>query len=251
MDPNEFLFGSSVPSARFNQPGDFVAGYICTPPVTREMTAFGTGELLKWPSGEQKYQVVVTLQTDQRDPSLQDDDGRRCVYIKGKNLTNAVKVAVRTAGARGLSEGGWMSVSYTNDDMTSTAPIKPKVYAVQYQAPQVAVPSGPTPPAQHFGQQAPAYPQPPRPPAPPQQGYQPQPYTPATYAPAVPQPPAQRPVPAPPVYLQHEPRPPVQVSAQPVSPAPAAPQMSTLEQMRLAAQSATPGDPWADQEPPF
>jgi hypothetical protein len=44
-----------------------------------------TGEPKFWPSGDPMYQVIVTVQTQERDPSIQDDDGKRRLFIKGRN----------------------------------------------------------------------------------------------------------------------------------------------------------------------
>jgi hypothetical protein len=83
-DPNAWLMGGSVPSAKFETHGDTVTGVITDTPEVRPQTDFDSGQPLFWDDGKPKMQLVVTLATDQRDPANADDDGTRRVYVKGK-----------------------------------------------------------------------------------------------------------------------------------------------------------------------
>jgi hypothetical protein len=159
IDPNTFLMGGGVPSAKFDGIGVTVTGVIDDITASQQ-TDFTTGEPKTWPNGDPMMQVVVTLATDQRDPDISDDDGLRKVYVKGKSLTNAVRDAVRRAGAKGLEVGGTLTVTYTGDGVSERRGINPpKLYAAEYAKPNPAAaanaalgladsqpaPAGPTP----------------------------------------------------------------------------------------------------------
>src|SRR5881275_1389402 len=101
---DQLLMGGGAPSAKFDRLGQEVAGAVVATEV-RQQTAFKTGEVLTWRDGSPRMMVVATLQTQQHDGP--DDDGLRRLFIKGKSLTDAVRDAVRKAGAGGLELGGW------------------------------------------------------------------------------------------------------------------------------------------------
>src|SRR5690606_40400870 len=107
---DDFLMGESVPSAKFPAIGATVSGTICEPPVVQQQRDYTTGELKFWSDGNPMMQLVVTLQTGERDPGIVDDDGRRRVYVRGQ-LKRAVQRAVKTAGAPGLAVGGQLTRS--------------------------------------------------------------------------------------------------------------------------------------------
>lgn len=141
IDPNAFLMGGGgAPSARFEVPGDTITGVIEDMKVTQQ-TNFTTQEPEVWPNGDPKNQLVITLgQTGQFDPTRDDEDGRRRVYVKGRSLTDAVRNAVQAVGAKGLDLGGRLTVQYTGDGVAEKRGINPpKLYAAAYQAPN---PSG-------------------------------------------------------------------------------------------------------------
>jgi len=60
-------------------------------------------------------QMVVTLQTDEFDDELEDDDGRRNLYIAYK-MKEAVAKAVKEAEAPGLRVGGYLAVEFVKQD---------------------------------------------------------------------------------------------------------------------------------------
>jgi hypothetical protein len=142
MSANDLLMGTGVPSAKFATPGDSVVGQIAQPPEQQQQQEFGTGRPLTWDDGSPRWQIKVVLQTEQRDPARQFDDGRRAVYLKGAvkrpSILKAVRDAVQASGAPGLEVGGTLEITYTGDDYSSTATIKPKLYAARYTRPSAA-----------------------------------------------------------------------------------------------------------------
>jgi hypothetical protein len=136
-DPNSILMGGGIPSAKFKNFGDQVAGTIDDDPIATQQTDIDTGTPLTWNNGDPRMQVVVTLATDLRDDS--EDDGLRKVYIKGKSMTAAVRDAVRKAGAKGLERGGQLTVTYTGDGVAERRGLNPpKLYSASYAPPSQA-----------------------------------------------------------------------------------------------------------------
>lgn len=140
IDPNSFLLGSGAKSASFKGTAPITySGAIVAEPKVSQQTDFDTNEPLSWPNGDPKLQLIVQIQTDERDPADASDDGVRALYIKA-NSQKAVAAAVRAAGASGLEVGGTLSLTYTGDDMAAQkgrlAP--PKLYSATYQPPAVA-----------------------------------------------------------------------------------------------------------------
>ncbi|QWK51399.1 hypothetical protein SEA_STINSON_67 [Mycobacterium phage Stinson] len=133
-DSYDFLGGGGVPSGKFGSPGDTVGGVIAIEPEQRQMTDYKTGDLLTWKDGSPRMQLVVTLQTDLRDPEVEDDDGKRRLFVKGE-MRKAVQKAVISAGARGLDVGGELNVTYTGDGDKKGNLDPPKLYSATYKKP--------------------------------------------------------------------------------------------------------------------
>jgi hypothetical protein len=119
-DANSFLMGSeSVPSASFLTKGTKHEGEILDLKV-RQQLDIDTRKPLFWDNGDPKMQLVVTIQTDEFDDEIEDDDGRRRLYVKYK-MKDAIADAVRAAkddrpDVEGLEVGGWLSVEFTKQD---------------------------------------------------------------------------------------------------------------------------------------
>lgn len=122
---NDFLLGGGGKSVAFDNVGDSVTGIIESTEV-RQQTDIQHGTPLTWDNGDPKMQLVVTLQTALRDPSIDNDDGKRNVYIKGskkagtRSTHDAVATAVRAAGAAGLEVGGTLTLTYAGTEPSST-----------------------------------------------------------------------------------------------------------------------------------
>lgn len=130
-DPNDLLLGGGVPTAKFPNVGDTHVGRVLDAEVTQQTDI--DGNLLFWDDGKPREQIVATLQTEERDPSIEDDDGRRKLYIKGQ-MMKAVADAMRKAGAKQIV-GGRLAVRFESQ----AAPDKPgrsgkKIYAAAFEA---------------------------------------------------------------------------------------------------------------------
>ena len=164
-DPNGWLMSGGVGSAKFDAHGDSVKGTITETPDLRQQTDFDTNAPLFWDDGKPKMQLVVTLATDQRDPSNPDDDGIRRLYVKGK-LQQAVAGAIRKAGAKGLEVGGTLTVAYIGDDEPKRKGMSgAKLYTADYASPAAAFLATTEPPAPAPAAPAPVVPAQAAPPA--------------------------------------------------------------------------------------
>ncbi|MFF2621279.1 hypothetical protein [Oerskovia jenensis] len=117
---NDVLMGGGgVPSAKFATPGDSIKGRIVAPPQAYQVRDYdrnnpGAGELKFYPSGDPIMAIYVDLATDLRDPSIEDDDGIRRVYVEGRYIKEDVRNAVRAAGAPGLEVGATLELAFTH-----------------------------------------------------------------------------------------------------------------------------------------
>lgn len=209
---DDLLSGSGAKSF-FNadsQPGQSVTGTLDLI-ETSQMRDFQTKQPAYWNDGRPQMQIHIVLQTTLRDPSVDDDDGRRSLWIKGWGIQlKAFRDACRQAGVKAPKQGDTITATFTGLGERGNAPQPPKVYAYQItpsnSVAQLVNPQ-PTTPQQPVGQfpQQPAQssqqqPQPRQQYAPPQQPmgqYQPQqPVTPQQPVQQYPQQPAyQQPMP--------------------------------------------------------
>lgn len=134
IDPNDLLLGGGgAPAAKFPTIGTTVKGTVLNSEVTQQID-FATQKPKFYDDGNPAMQVVITIQTDERDPSIEDDDGRRRLFVRGQMRT-AVGEALRAAGAK-LEKGGTIAVQYA-EDKPSNKGNPAKQYRAQYQAPSV------------------------------------------------------------------------------------------------------------------
>lgn len=135
MDGNDFLMGGGVPSARFPVRGTRVAGRVLAAPVTRQQTDMATKEPKFFKNGDPMMSVVVRIQTDERDPAREGDDGERACYIKGKGI-KALRETVKAAGAKRIEPGGFFSMTWVDSELpTGGLPEGQKIYRFEYVPP--------------------------------------------------------------------------------------------------------------------
>lgn len=142
-EADDFLFGSAVPSAKFPTIGTTVTGVITEPPAVAEQRDL-QGNVKTFDDGTPQKMLVVTLQTAERDPEIDDDEGLRKLYVKGskkpesKSMTAALGQAVRNAKANGLEVGGTVTVTYISDGPQEQRGFNPpKQYTATYTPPSV------------------------------------------------------------------------------------------------------------------
>ena len=141
-DANDFLFGGSGKAAKFEEVGDTVEGIITHIEKTQQ-THMETQEPLTWPDGSPRWQLVITLQTEDQS---EDDDGLRRIFAKGgryevsegtgTSMKDAIGDAVKKSGAKSFDEGGWLKVGYSGvGKKTNRGFSAPKLFRAQYKAP--------------------------------------------------------------------------------------------------------------------
>jgi hypothetical protein len=133
MDANELLMSGGIASIGWkdNPVGYTVIGTITDQPKAEQMKKFDSDELAFWPSGDPMMQIVVTIQTDLRDASDANDDGRRRLHISPR-MMKPVREAVQRANAKGLEIGGRVAVRRTGGTGDKGSPFE---FAAEYAAP--------------------------------------------------------------------------------------------------------------------
>ena len=98
-DDLDRMLSGGAKSAKFESPGDTIAGVI-TDVQVRQATEYGTGAPQHFQNGDPKEQIVVTIRADIT-PTDEDDDGHRSIYIKGWGPQRRAFIdAVRKAGVK-------------------------------------------------------------------------------------------------------------------------------------------------------
>lgn len=137
MNVDEILSGGA-PTAKFPTVGTVIKGTIVSVEKSQQ-TDMDTGTPKTWDNGDPMWQWVFTLQTDQRDADIADDDGQRRVFAKGQ-MKAAVDDAIRKSGQKsGTIVGGKLAVKYASDgEPKKRGWNPPKIYSAQYQPPAPA-----------------------------------------------------------------------------------------------------------------
>lgn len=188
MTPEQMLASiesQSSKGAKFEQPGTSISGII------ENVTANQIRDLKSrqpkfFDDGQPQMQVLVTINTGVTDPMVEDDDGRRTVYIKGFGLQRRAWLqALHKAGLRKAAEvrpGDRFTATFTGFGEAKPGMNAPKLfeYVIEHQSPADLAMNQPQQPGMQQAQ--PAYPQqqyaPQQPMQAPNQGYAPAPVDP-------------------------------------------------------------------------
>lgn len=123
-------------TAKFLTVGATITGTISRPPHEQQQTEFGSNTPATWPNGDPKMQIVVNLDTAERDPADANDDGARTLYVSSSKMKRAIGDAIIAAGANDIEVGGTLTVTYTGTDPQSKNPANPaKLYSASYARP--------------------------------------------------------------------------------------------------------------------
>lgn len=182
MTPEQMLASiesQSSKGAKFEQPGTSISGIIENV-TANQIRDFKSRQPKFFDDGQPQMQVLVTINTGVTDPMVEDDDGRRTVYIKGFGLQrHAWLQALHNAGLRKAAEvrpGDRFTATFTGFGESKPGMNAPKLfeYVIEHQSPADLAMNQPQQPGMQQAQ--PAYPQrqyaPQQPMQAPNQGYQ-------------------------------------------------------------------------------
>lgn len=134
-DANQLLSGPRQPIAKFDRIGDVVTGTLLDAEVAPVTSPTGETQVDK--NGNPKQQIIYTLQTDERDPEIEDDDGKRRVFAKWA-IQRAISTCLAESGLSkvGLQEGGTLSIKFSGTQKASQRGYSDiKLYEASYTAP--------------------------------------------------------------------------------------------------------------------
>lgn len=127
------FFSGGAPSCAFSVIGASHQGIILEM-QERQQIGVTSGLPETWPDGNPKQVLVITLQTDERNPDFDDDDGQRRLFVKKPGgMFAAIKAA---AGKDRVCVGGTIAVKYVKDGKkTNPAHNAPKEFIAKYAPP--------------------------------------------------------------------------------------------------------------------
>ena len=182
MTPEQMLASiesQSSKGAKFEQPGTSISGIIENV-TANQIRDFKSRQPKFFDDGQPQMQVLVTINTGVTDPMVEDDDGRRTVYIKGFGLQrHAWLQALHNAGLRKAAEvrpGDRFTATFTGFGEAKPGMNAPKLfeYVIEHQSPADLAMNQPQQPGMQQAQQyAPQQPM-----QAPNQGYAPAPVDP-------------------------------------------------------------------------
>lgn len=165
MTPEQMLASiesQSSKGAKFEQPGTSISGIIENV-TANQIRDFKSRQPKFFDDGQPQMQVLVTINTGVTDPMVEDDDGRRTVYIKGFGLQrHAWLQALHNAGLRKAAEvrpGDRFTATFTGFGEAKPGMNAPKLfeYVIEHQSPADLAMNQPQQPGMQLAQ--PAYPQ--------------------------------------------------------------------------------------------
>lgn len=156
MTPEQMLASiesQSSKGAKFEQPGTSISGIIENV-TANQIRDFKSRQPKFFDDGQPQMQVLVTINTGITDPMVEDDDGRRTVYIKGFGLQRRAWLqALHNAGLRKAAEvrpGDRFTATFTGFGEAKPGMNAPKLfeYVIEHQSPADLAMNQPQQPAQ-------------------------------------------------------------------------------------------------------
>lgn len=123
---DDFL-GGNAKSATFPTVGTSYSGTITRVGEPQQQKDPADGKPKTYDDGNPVMVLPVEIQTSVREDA--DDDGKRTIWV-ASGIRFAVRDAVRKAGAKGLREGGMLTITLTTVD----APTRPGINGVKHYA---------------------------------------------------------------------------------------------------------------------
>lgn len=134
------LMGANSPTASFLEIGATHEGTVISYTKSQQRD-LATGKPKFWDNGDPMEQWIFTLQTEENNPELPDDDGKRRVFATGSNLERkqmlaVIRQAIRKSGHKGDIIGGTLAVKFVGEgDQPRPGFAKPKLYSAKFEPP--------------------------------------------------------------------------------------------------------------------
>jgi hypothetical protein len=131
-NPLQDLLAGGARSFKFEMIGSSVTGTVVSADLIHKRD-FDNNEPQFWADGSPQQLIRITLQTNLRDASDPEDDGKRAVYVKawGDQLSE-LRRAMKAARAVEPTKGGQFTATYVRDGEGSGRGLPPKVYEYRY-----------------------------------------------------------------------------------------------------------------------
>lgn len=124
------------PAAKWPRVGHIVSGYVTKRPTKTEQRD-EDNKPKTFDDGTVRMQVLIDIQTQERDPDIPDDDGQRTIWGKWE-IQKAVGQALINAGVRRLEVGGFLEIGRSDDIPPVKKIHKPtQTFVAQYTPPAV------------------------------------------------------------------------------------------------------------------
>lgn len=139
-DFDSLLLGKSgPPAAKFPTVGSFIEGSLVDK-GTQHKTKYNPNPLAEkvfeyFASGDPKLELILTLQTDVRDPSIEGDTGVRRVFVPFQMQKELQKAVAEAGIKRSLPLGSWINITHTGTTPSQGGGQDRKEYSVKVTAP--------------------------------------------------------------------------------------------------------------------
>lgn len=142
---DDFLFATGVPGVfkKGDEFGKRVSGRVVNAEVRQATDIDGKPKFFD--SGEPRMELVIDLQTDERDSSIEGDDGVRRVYAQGgkyvpaegtgQSMRDAIAKAMKDAGLTSLNDKVKLTIAYSGLGVQDRAGYsQPRLYVAKAEA---------------------------------------------------------------------------------------------------------------------
>ena len=133
-DAMDFLMSTGAPTIKFPRHGAKCEGEVLSMEKTQQTDI--DGKPRTFDDGNPMWQIVITLQTTDRDATIEADTGARRLFAKGYML-QAIRAALREAKFQGSDMvRGVLEVTYTGDgEVKRRGYSAPKLYSARFWPP--------------------------------------------------------------------------------------------------------------------
>lgn len=130
---DDMLFGGGAPSISLKTIGEFVEGPVVDKGVVHK-TKFGTQDKEYYKDGNPIWQLVLSIQTNLRDPERHGDDGVRRIFASPQLKVEIAK-ALKSANMTSLPLGARLRITFVREVPSAGGGSPKKEYSVVFTAP--------------------------------------------------------------------------------------------------------------------